>query len=196
MRSIILSAVLTLCALISPLQAQSTGLKIALIDMQESFKQYYKTDEAQERLKQDMAGYQRQMEDKREDYRKIIDQIKALQDGAKDPSASDASKKEKEQKLKEKIQEAQTRENEMNQFAQTTSKVFQDSQQRMRKTIVDEINEKVNIFAKGKYNLILDKSGMTLNGTAALVYSEGVADVTAEIIKTLNASKPAGEVKK
>jgi len=196
MRSIILSAVLTLCALISPLQAQSTGLKIALIDMQESFKQYYKTDEAQERLKQDMAGYQRQMEDKREDYRKIIDQIKALQDGAKDPSASDASKKEKEQKLKEKIQEAQTRENEMNQFAQTTSKVFQDSQQRMRKTIVDEINEKVNTFAKGKYNLILDKSGMTLNGTAALVYSEGVADVTAEIIKTLNASKPAGEVKK
>jgi len=164
--------------------------------MQESFKQYYKTDEAQERLKQDMAGYQRQMEDKREDYRKIIDQIKALQDGAKDPSASDASKKEKEQKLKEKIQEAQTRENEMNQFAQTTSKVFQDSQQRMRKTIVDEINEKVNTFAKGKYNLILDKSGMTLNGTAALVYSEGVADVTAEIIKTLNASKPAGEVKK
>jgi len=196
MRSIILSAVLTLCALISPLQAQSTGLKIALIDMQESFKQYYKTDEAQERLKQDMAGYQRQMEDKGRDYRKIIDQIKALQDGAKDPSASDASKKEKEQKLKEKIQEAQTRENEMNQFAQTTSKVFQDSQQRMRKTIVDEINEKVNIFAKGKYNLILDKSGMTLNGTAALVYSEGVADVTAEIIKTLNASKPAGEVKK
>lgn len=189
MRSIIVSTFLMLAALLSPLPAAE--LKIALIDMQEAFKQYYKTDEAQDRLKQDMAGYQRQMEDKREDYRKIIDQIKALQEGAKDPSASDASKKEKEQKLKEKVQEAQSRENEMNQYAQTTSKMFQDSQQRMRKTIVDEINKEIETFAKGKYNLILDKSGMTLNGTAALVYSEGMTDVTSEIVKILNKSKPA-----
>jgi outer membrane protein len=194
MRSTIVSTFLMLVAFLAPLPAAE--LKIALIDMQESFKQYYKTDEAQERLKQDMSGYQKSMEDKREDYRKLVEQIKSLQEGAKDPSASDASKKEKEQKLKEKVTEAQTRENEMNQFAQQTSKMFQDSQQRMRKTIVDEINKEIETFAKGKYNLILDKSGMTLNGTPALVYSEGMTDVTAEVIKILNKSKPAGEAKK
>lgn len=177
---------------LSPLSAQT---KIALVDMQEAFKQYYKTDEAQERLKQDMTGYQKSMEDKREDYRKLVEQIKALQEGAKDPSASDASKKEKEQKLKEKVTEAQTRENEMQQFANQTSKMFQDSQQRMRKTIVDEINVVIETFSKGKYNLVLDKSGMTLNGTAALVYTEGMTDITSEIVKVLNKSKPAGDAK-
>jgi len=192
MRSTIVSAFLMLGVLLSPLSAQT---KMALVDMQECFKQYYKTDEAQERLKTDMTGYQKSMDDKREDYRKLVEQIKSLQEGAKDPSSSDAAKKEKEQKLKEKVGDAQVRENEMQQFANQTSKMFQDSQQRMRKTIVDEISTEIKSFAKGKYNMVLDKSGMTLNGTAVLIYEEGMTDITAEIVKALNKSKPAGDAK-
>jgi outer membrane protein len=195
MKRTLIAALLTLFTLVASVSAQDKAPKIALIDMQEAFKQYYKTEDAQERLKQDMAGYQKSMEDKREDYRKLVEQIKALQDGAKDPSMAESAKKEKEQKLKEKVTEAQTRENEMNQFAQQTSKMFQDSQQRMRKTIVEEINKEIEVFAKGKYSLILDKSGMTLNGTPAIVYTEGMTDITSEIVKILNKSKPAADKK-
>ncbi|NJK90708.1 MAG: OmpH family outer membrane protein [Blastochloris sp.] len=189
MRTLILSTISLLSlSLASICQAET---KIALVDMQEAFKQYYKTNDAQERLKQDMATFQKNFEEKKTDMNKLVDQLNGLIERAKDPSASETAKKEAEQKVREKQQEAAARERELLAFRDQTSKMFQDSQARMRKGIVDEINEAIVTFSKGKYNLVMDKSGMTLNGTPALVYTEGVTDITQEIIKTLNKSKPA-----
>jgi outer membrane protein len=171
--------------------AQTAGLKIALVDLQKCFNDYYKTEEAKERINTQGAGYQKEFNDRMEDYKKLVDQINGLREGEKDPSLSEAARKERQDRLREKIQEAQTRERELNDFRQTSSRLLQDQQMRMRKTIVDEINKKVEEFSKGKYNLVLDKSGQTLNGTSSLVYTEGVTEITDEIIKALNKDKPA-----
>jgi outer membrane protein len=66
-----------------------------------------------------------------------------------------------------------------------------DQSQRTRKSIIDEITQSVATYSKGKYTVVLDKSGVTLNGTPALLYSEGLTDITDEVTKQLNASKPA-----
>jgi len=176
--------------------AQTAGLKIALVDLQKCFNDYYKTEEAKGRINEQGSGYQKEFNDRMEDYKKLVDQINGLREGEKDPSLSEAARKERQDRLKEKIQEAQTRERELNDFRNTSSRLLQDQQMRMRKTIVDEINKKVEEFSKGKYNLVLDKSGQTLNGTSSLVYTEGVTDITDEIIKSLNKDKPAAPAKK
>jgi outer membrane protein len=171
--------------------AQTAGIKIALVDLQRCFNEYYKTEEAKERINTQGNGYQKEFNDRMEDYKKLVDQINGLREGEKDPSLSEAARKERQDRLREKIQEAQTRERELNDFRQTSARLLQDQQMRMRKTIVDEINKKVEEFSKGKYNLVLDKSGQTLNGTSSLVYTEGVTDITDEVIKALNKDKPA-----
>ncbi|MEO0452677.1 MAG: hypothetical protein AAFY98_00900 [Verrucomicrobiota bacterium] len=61
----------------------------------------------------------------------------------------------------------------------------------MRKTIVDEITSSVNDFCAGKYSLVLDKSGTSLNGTPSVLYTEGLTDLTEEIVKILNSKKPS-----
>jgi outer membrane protein len=170
---------------------QNPGLKIALVDLQKCFNEYYKTEEAKERINTQAAGYQKEFNERMEDYKKLVDQINALREGEKDPSLSEAARKERQDRLREKIQEAQTREREINDFRQTSSRLLQDQQMRTRKTIVDEINKKIEEFSKGKYNMVLDKSGQTLNGTPALVFTEAVPDITDEIIKALNKDKPA-----
>ncbi|MDX6767286.1 MAG: OmpH family outer membrane protein [Candidatus Methylacidiphilales bacterium] len=175
--------------------AQTTSLKVALVDLQKCFNDYYKTEEAKTRINEQGSGYQKEFNDRMEDYKKLVDQINSLREGAKDASASEAARKEREDKLKEKIQEAQTRERELNEFRGTSSKLLQDLQVRQRKSIVDEINKVVETFAKGKYNIVIDKSGMTLNGTSGLVYTEGLTDITDEIVKQLNKDKPAGSAK-
>jgi outer membrane protein len=185
-----LFAVLLLSA--TAASAQTGALKIALVDLQKCFNDYYKTEDAKTRINDQGAGYQKEFNDRMEDYKKLVDQINGLREGEKDPSLSEAARKEKQDRLREKIQEAQTRERELNDFRGTSSRLLQDQQMRMRKTIVDEINKRVEDFAKGKYNLVLDKSGQTLNGTSSLVYTEGVTDITDEIIKALNKDKPAG----
>lgn len=172
--------------------AQTVGLKIALVDLQKCFNEYWKTEDAKTRINESAAGYQKELNDQMEDYKKLVDQINGLREGANDPSLSEAARKEKQDKLKEKAQEAADRERKINEFRGSSSKLLQDQQMRMRKNIVDEINKKIEEFAKGKYNMILDKSGMTLNATPTLVYSEGITDVTDEIVKALNKDKPAG----
>ncbi len=186
MKKIIAIALFCISAFTVPAHAQ---LKIAVVDMQAIFKDYYKTQEAEKRIQDQIASFKKEREDRLSDYRKLVDQINALKDGMKDPVASGASKKDKEQKLNEKINDARTREQEISSYDQNAGKIIQDTQMRQRKQIVDEISKAIEDFSKGKYNMVLDKSGMTLNGTSTIVYQEGMTDISAEITKQLNSNK-------
>ena len=171
---------------LTPATSKAAELKIAVVDMQKVFKEYGKTQEADTKLKEQMSGYKKERDERMEDYRKLIEQIKGLRDGAQDPSLSEDARKEKQQKLEEKVNEARQREREIREFDGTTQKLFGDQSKRMRDKILEEITTKINEFAKGKYSMVFDKSGMTLNGTPTLVYSEGLTDLTDEIVNSLN----------
>jgi hypothetical protein len=124
-------------------------------------------------------------------YRTLVEQIQALQTSLNDASLSDAAKKDKQQKLTEKVQDARTKEAEMKNFEGTTAKLLQDQSQRQRKKILDEITANVTTLAKGQYDIVLDSSGQTLNGTSAVVFVEDkVPNLTDALIKSLNKDAP------
>jgi len=187
MKKLIALAILSLGILTFSAQAQQ--LKIAVVDLQAIFNDYYKTQEANKRLQDQQASFKKEREDRLTDYRKLVDQINALKDGLNDPTLSATAKDEKNKKLGEKVNEARTREQEIASYDQNASKILQDTFVRQRKQILDEITKSVEEFCKGKYNLVLDKSGVTLNYTPAIVYQEGVTDISAEITKQLNKDK-------
>lgn len=178
-------------AAFSTMQAQAADIKIATIDLQKVFEDYFKTKEADARLKDQMEGFKTERDSRLEDYRSLVDQIKSLRDSLNDPSLSDDAKKEKQLKYEEKFNEARQREQELKNFEQTTAKLIQDQSGRMRKTIIDEINVVVKEFCSGKYDLVLDKSGVTMNGTSVILFSENMTDLTGEIVQRLNSKKPA-----
>jgi len=177
---------LAITVLFTPVRTHAAELKIAVVDMQEVFKQYEKTKEADTKLKEQMSGYKKERDERMEDYRKLIEQIKGLRDGAQDPSLSEVARGEKQQMLEEKVNEARAREREIREFDGTTQKLFGEQSKRMRDKILEEIQVEIDKFAKGKYSIVFDKSGMTLNGTPTLVYHEGLVDLTDEIVKALN----------
>lgn len=175
--------------LISAVPAMA-NVKMAVLDMQEVFKGYYKTEEADARIREQMSGFRKDRDERMEDYRKLVEQLNALRESAQDSSLSEAARRDREEAFAAKVNEARQREQQIREFEQTTQRLIQDQTQRMRQSIVGEIDEVVKEFAKGKYNLVFDKSGMTLNGTPAIIFSEGMTDITAEIVKLLNAKKP------
>ena len=60
-----------------------------------------------------------------------------------------------------------------------------------RQSIVDELTEAVQDFAKEEgWDLILDSSGMTMNMVPLTIYANPSLDVTEQLIKRLN---PAGK---
>lgn len=167
--------------------AQSASLKVAVVDMNRVLKEYYKTQEAEERLKEVASGYQKEFNDRRENYSKLVDQIRALQEESKDASLSKTKRTEKEGALKEKVKEAQIRERENVTFAQTASKLVQDQRSRATKGIMEDISKVIDRVSKRSgYNLVLVKGDFP----SPVLYSD-IADISSDIIRELNKTKPA-----
>lgn len=190
-KSLLLTTLLTFC--LSSLQVPAADLKIAVVDMQEVFKQYYKTKDAETRIKEVGASFNKDLQDMMGEYQKSVDEAKKLKDDSQNSTLDQKVRDEKTKAFQVKLQDLQNKERQINEFRSTRGKQIDDQAGRMRKAIVDEINVAVkNLGSTGKYNLILDKSGMTLNGTPAALYVDGVTDLTNDIINTMNASAPKG----
>jgi Skp family chaperone for outer membrane proteins len=163
--------------------------KIAIVDMNDVLKNYYKTQDVETRLKDVASGYQKDLNDRREAYSKLLDQIHSLQDEAKDPSLSDAKKKEKEAALEDKVKDARVREQENANFIRTASGLLAEQRSRDTQNIMDDISKAIQAVSKAKgYNLVLAKTDMP----SAVLYSD-ISDISADVVKELNKDKPAGK---
>jgi outer membrane protein len=188
----LLSALLVAFPALSPVRAADAGPKIAIIDMQKAFNEYYKTKDAEAILRDRMAGFQKERDEMTADGQKIADEAKKLQDAANDKTLSEAARAERKTAFDAKYQEFTAKRNQIQDFNNTRSKQFEDQSRRMRTSIVEEINKFVSdLGTKEKYNLILDKSGASMNGTSVVLFSSDIRDITDDVIKAINANKPA-----
>lgn len=187
----LLTALLTLGLCVA--SASAADLKIAVVDMQQIFKEYYKTKEADARIKEVLASYQKEYQDMMADYQKMVDDAQKLRNDTQNTTLDQKVRDEKTKALQAKVQDLQNTERKIREFDVTRRKQLEDQSQRMRKNIVEEITKVINsIGARDKYNMILDKSGMTLNGTPSALYVDGITDISNEIITTMNATAPKG----
>ena len=87
-------------------------------------------------------------------------------------------------------------EREINEFRQTRERQLQEQALRMREGIVKEISDVVMDKVKANtLDLVLDKSGMSLNGVPLVMYSRDNYDFTTDVVAVLNkpgrATEPA-----
>jgi outer membrane protein len=186
-KRVLLGATFLLCTL-SISQAQ---LKVAVVDLNKVFNDFYKTKQVDAELKEQVNKFRKERDDQMNSYKTLVDQIKGLEDKRRDPAASEAVKKDTEAKLKDKVQEAQNREQEMRNWEATTGRLMQDQMQRNRKRILDEITAELDKVSKSAgYDLVLDRSGLTMNGTSAFAFiNDKLPDISDSLLKTLNASE-------
>lgn len=185
-------SLLTLCgALILGFTVEASAeLKIAIVDLEKVFNSYYKTEEAQGRLKEQENNYKKELADRQESFQKLMEQHRELKEAVDDPSLAEAARTDKETRLKDKEQEIMSSRNKINEFLQTTRKLTMDQTQRLRSDILEEMDGTIKSLVKGQYNLVLDSTGKTLSGAPTIIFSEGVKDITDEIISELNKAKP------
>src|ERR1700759_249557 len=140
-------------------QAQAQ-MKVGTIDMQKVFTAYYKTHDAEDKLKEAQRAYKDELDQRMDAYKKNIDVINKLNEEKNKPELSGASKDQKAQERDSKISETKGLEKEISDFGQTREKQIQDPRKRMRDGIVEEIMKGVNDPAKAaNYDLVFDRSG-------------------------------------
>jgi outer membrane protein len=191
-KSTLLTLIVTLalgCSLASPAHAQ---MKVGTIDMQKVFTAYYKTHEAEDKLKDAQKAYKDELDQRMEAYKKNLDGINKLNEEINKPEQSSASKDQKAQERDSKISETKGLEKEIADFRATREKQIQDQLKRMRDEIVEEIMKVVNDQVKAQsYDIVFDRSGFSANNIVpVLLYSKENYDFSESVITKLNSSRP------
>jgi outer membrane protein len=168
-------------------------MKVGTVDMQKVFTAYYKTHDAEDKLKEAQKAYKDELDQRMDEYKKNLDVINKLNEEMNKPDLSGASKDQKAQERDSKISETKGLEKEISDFRQTREKQIQDQLKRMRDGIVDEIMKVVNDQVKNaNYDMVFDRSGFSANNIVpVLLYSRDNYDFSDSVISKLNSNRPA-----
>jgi outer membrane protein len=182
-----LSTVLAL-TLAFPIAAFAQGtMKIGTVDMQRAFKEYNKTKEAEVKINDAKNAAKKEYDDRAESYKKALDEINNLNKQLESAALSADKKSQTAKERDDKIANIKNMEREISDFRQTRERQLQEQLLRVREGIVKEITDVVMEKVKAnRFDLVFDKSGMSINGVPFLLYAPDNVDFTNDIITVLN----------
>jgi outer membrane protein len=189
MNKFLLLAVLCL----APISMATADLKVAVIDLSKAFDAYYKTKDAQARIKEKEDGYQKDIQDMKVDYDHMVEEAQKLKDASNDPTLSPAARADKGKAFVAKYQDVQNMERKLQETSTERNRELQDEIVRRHKEIVDEITKVVNDYSGPQgFDLVVDKSSSSATGVPIVLYnSSKLIDITNDVVTKLNSTAPA-----
>ena len=172
--------------------AQEGKLNIATVDMQELFKQYYKTNEAQKQINVERARIQKDNNERLQRIRDLEETLGNLRKQIDDPAINDSKKQGLFKEWQAQQQEGTALDRERREFLQRRNQALNEKMVQRMKGILEEIRKLVEEQAKvDNYDYVFDKSGLSTSQVPFLLYTKDATDVTAGLLKTLNKDAPA-----
>ena len=172
--------------------ADADPLRTATVDMQELFKQYHKTNEAQKLVNIDRTRIQKDNNERVLRIRELETRLNDLRKRLEDPTVNDAKKQTllKEWQLGQ--QEGLALERERSEFYQRRHQALNERMVEQMKGILGEIRKMIEEQAKKDgYDYVFDKSGLSTSQVPILLYTKDATDITASLVKDLNKDAPA-----
>jgi outer membrane protein len=154
--------------------------------MQRIFKEYNRTKEAEVKVNDAKNAAKKEYDDRAEAYKKALDEINNLNKQLQSPLSA-YKKTQTAKERDDKIANIKNMEREINDFRQTRERQLQEQLMRVREGIVKEITDVVmNAVKANNIDVVLDISGMSVNGAPFIIYRHGIPDFTDKAIATLN----------
>ncbi len=190
MRKLVLSilSIVSLCAFAEGAHAQ---FKLGTLDMNAVFIAYYKTKDAEVKINEARATAKKDLDAQIATLQKSMEEINKLNQDIERPELSKDAKDKAMKQRDDKVQEARALDRDVAEFRNTKDKQLQEQFMRMRKTIIDDIMVVVNEKVKSAgYDLVLDKSGVSMGQVPVVLYSRTDLDFSNDIITALNKTAP------
>jgi outer membrane protein len=171
-----------------PLAAFGQGtLKVGTINMDRAFKEYSKTKEAEKKVNDAKDAAKKEFDDRTDAYKKSLEEVNNLNKQLESTALSADKKTQLAKDRDDRINNIKNMEREINEFRVTRENQLREQALRMRDGIVKEIMDVVNDKVKTlNMDLVFDKSGMSVNGVPALLYSRDSYDFTNDVVAALN----------
>ena len=189
----LLTATLITTAAFALAPSARAEMKIGILDMNAVFTQYHRTKDAESKLNDARAAAKTELDGRLETLKKAMDEINKLNVDLEKPELSKDAKAKSSKARDQKVAEARNLDREIAEFRGTRERQLQEQFIRMRKDIIDDIMKVVNEQIKtAGYDIVLDKSGMSMGQVPVVIYSRNELDFSKSIIEALNKdAKPA-----
>jgi len=174
--------------------ASAQKLNIATVDMQQLFKEYHRTNEAQKQINVERARIQKENNERLARIRQLENELESLRKQLEDPAISDQKKQELFKGWQMKQQEGIALDRERREFLQRRNQALNEKMVQRMRGILEEIRKLVEEQAKAEdYDYVFDKSGLSTSQVPFLLYTKDATDITAGLLKDLNKDAPAEE---
>lgn len=184
-------ATTVVAALVTTAGAQEGKLNIATVDMQELFKQYYRTNEAQKKLNVERARITQEANERQKRIRDIEENLGNLRKQLEDPAVAETKKQSLFKDWQMQQQEGIALDRERREFLQRRQQAINETMVQRMKGILEEIRKLVEERAKTEnYDYVFDKSGLSTTQVPFLLYTKDATDITASLLKDLNKDAP------
>ncbi|HOW98552.1 MAG TPA: OmpH family outer membrane protein [Kiritimatiellia bacterium] len=176
------------------LAARAETPPLVFVDMERAFTEFYKTKLADEQLKKQAEEFNEERKKLTEEFEKLQEQFNLLRDEAQNTALSEDARAQKRNAAEEKLIETRDMETRIRRFDEARQKQLDDQTRRMRKRIVDEIQQTIQTYARTQgLSTVLDSSGQSFNGVELVLYQDVRSDITDIILEQLNKTEGQAE---
>lgn len=166
--------------------------KIMVVDMAKLYDSHYKTEEQNAKLRGDEQKAQEELDKLNKDGNALVEQYKELVEQAQNPAATAEAKQKAEAAARQKLEDINRKRNEVESFRVNTTRSLQQRVQNFKTIMLEEISKLATDVAKKKgATLLIDKSGPSLIGVPTLIYTDAGYEITEDVLKEINATRPA-----
>lgn len=195
MKTTSLKALVTASVLMLAGSVSHAQVKLGIIDLRKVFDGYYKTREADTKIKGEASELEKTAKTMLEDYKKANEEYKSLVEAAGDSAISADEKQKRRKSAEDKLLEIRNLEQQVQQYQRQSEATLLEKRRRMRDQILREIRE--TVVAKSKaagFTFVIDVAADSVNQTPIVLYTNGENDITEELLRQLNANAPAGSL--
>lgn len=167
--------------------------RVATIDLNKAFTNYWKKKEAEANLKEQQADMDKELKKILDDGKRAYDTYQKNLSDSNDQAVSTEERDKRRKLAEDKYKEANDLKESADQYRRQAVTRLQEQSKRVRETIVGEIKNVVVAKARAAgYTLVLDIAAESANMTPIVLYSNGEADITDAVLDQLNAAAPSG----
>jgi len=169
-------------------------VKIAVVNGNRLLKEYYKTELADTHIQQQVDDFTAERDKLLAEHKKMKQEFEALRAESQNKALTEEARDKKRELAETKLSEVIEYENSIRDKAATRKKQIEGEGRKIHAELGSAIKEAVKVCAdKGGYTLVLEAGGLLANGLESVLYAEPKMDITSDVVKLLNADKPAGK---
>ena len=177
---------------LSTVAARAADERIMFVDLDKAFNEFYKTKLADAQLKDQAEEFKAERKKLVESFKELQDTFNDARDKAQNTALSEDVRNQKRAEAEEKLVEIREQESKIRRYDETKQRQLDEQSKRMRKRLVDEIQEVIGGYARQQgYTAVIDSSGASLNGVSAVLFVDAKNDLTTVVIDLLNKGKAA-----